>query len=441
MLVILLVAAALVSAQVYAIAYLAYLWVPALAAVFWRLRISLTQCPAPTCERVADGPSGEKTERSFVILISAHNEERVIGALLDSLARQHYPPAKRSVYVVANNCTDRTAAVVRGSEAATCLERTGGDVATKGAALGWLWERVSHKVSSCDCVVILDADNLVPPDFLRELNLAFDEGYQVVQSARCAKNAGDSWASQLDAISEALWNRLDQAGRMRLGLSATIAGSGTAFTRPVFDWLSGCKVHTLCEDIEWQARLMLAGIRVGYAERARLFDEKTSSPAQLGRQRERWVAGVALAACHYGPLLLGSGVWHKDIHRIVAGFGATKPPRSVLCALLGLLALLGIVRPESVALLPWPFWLGGLGSLGGYVLVGMAVDNARPRAYLALICAPLFLLMMVATFATGVLRASTLQWIPTVHERSVSIDEMEPGHRGADGSRTRARAK
>src|SRR5205814_5558996 len=133
----------------------------------------------------------------------AHNEEAVIGALLRSLALQQYPPGKQRVYVVANNCTDLTAAVVRGSGVAVCHERTNGDAATKGAALAWLWEQVAAAEASCDCVLVLDADNMVAPDFLHEMNAIFENGYWVVQSARCAKNAGDTWTSQLDAISEA----------------------------------------------------------------------------------------------------------------------------------------------------------------------------------------------------------------------------------------------
>lgn len=405
-------AALLVALQAYALVYLAYLWLPALAA----LRAARRKWPE--LEIVP------RKERSFAILVSAHNEEVVIGALLWSLALQQYPAGKRKVYVVANNCTDSTATIVRSTRFAVCLERSDGHLATKGAALAWLWERVAGEAWGCDCVLILDADNLVAPDFLQEMNWLFDRGFPVVQSARCAKNAGDSWASQLDAISEALWNRLDQAGRMELGWPATTAGSGTAFECSIFRWLVAGGVRGLCEDIEWQARLMREGIRVGYASKAKVYDEKTRKAGQLGRQRRRWVAGVALTARHYGLPLLASGLRSGDVRRLVAGFAATKPPRSLLLTLMGLMALGEALFPGVPGLLPWLFWAAALAVFGAYVLAGMALDHAGPRAYVALAFAPAFVALMLVAAVAGALRASKQQWVPTAHERGVTIDQL-----------------
>jgi cellulose synthase/poly-beta-1,6-N-acetylglucosamine synthase-like glycosyltransferase len=409
--------AVLVAVQSYALLYLAYLWVPAIAAVVGRRRgAGRTATPGDVIHR--------GVERSFAILVSAHNEASVVGSLLQSLANQAYPVDKRRIYVVANTCTDATPAVVRSSGVATCHERVGGGLATKGAALSWLWGRIAGDVADVDCVLILDADNVVPPGYLSEMNRAFDEGFRVVQSARCAKNAEDSWTSELDAISEALWNRLDQAGRMRLGLSATIAGSGMAFERQLFAWLVDEGGPGLLEDIEWQARLMLAGVRVGFAERARVYDEKTSRPGQLGRQRKRWVAGVAVAARRYAWPLLKSGLRSGDVGQLVAAFGVSKPPRSLLPVAAGALALGARRFPATAWLLPWQLWTSALASAGGYVLLGMALDGARPRSYLALLAAPAFAAGMVGVSLVGALQASKQRWIPTTHGRNVVIDEL-----------------
>ncbi|TAK35854.1 MAG: glycosyltransferase [Chloroflexota bacterium] len=403
----------LVIFQSYALLYLLYLWAPALAVLVGYRRGSAVRSVAPAIER------------SFAILIPAHNEETVVGSLLESLASQHYPAEKRRVYVVADNCTDSTAAVVHNSGVAACHERSAeGGQQTKGAALLSLWEWISVEMPDCDCVLILDADNLVDPDFLAEMNLVFEQGYRVVQSARCPKNADDSWISQMDAISEMLWNRLDQEGRARLGLSASVAGSGMAFERDVFEWLVGNGVPQLLEDAEWQARLMLSGTRVGYTARAKLYDEKTRGAEQLSRQRKRWVAGVAIGASRYGWRALVSGIRSVSVWQTTAGFGATKPPRSLLLSLCGLLAMIGGLFPTTPALLPWPFWIGALGSFAAYVLLGMVLDGARPRAYLALLCAPVFLLFMLRAFVAGGLRPSRERWIPTAHGRGITIDQL-----------------
>ena len=70
----------------------------------------------------------------FAVLVPAHNEERLIGACLDSLnaAAAH---ADAEVVVIADNCTDATAGVARG-RGATVLERVS-DERGKGYALEW----------------------------------------------------------------------------------------------------------------------------------------------------------------------------------------------------------------------------------------------------------------------------------------------------------------
>jgi cellulose synthase/poly-beta-1,6-N-acetylglucosamine synthase-like glycosyltransferase len=400
-----------IALQSYVILYLVYLWTPAIAA-----------CVASCREKIRRAPV--VCRRRFVIMLSAHNEEAVIGSLLDSLAAQRYPSDRYQVHIVANNCTDRTAAIVQASDLAVCHERLDGDLATKGAALSWLWQRVSAETTAGDVVLILDADNVVAPDFLDEMNQLFERGCRVVQSTRRAKNADDSWASQLDGISEALWNRLDQEGRMFLGLSATLAGSGMAFEREVFAWLMRDGAPGLLEDIEWQARLMLAKITVGYASRASVFDEKTSDISQVSRQRKRWVAGAAVAARQYGwPLLLES-IMSRDIRLAIAAFGVTKPPRSILFALLGLLLALAIAVPGTPGLLPWMWWMAMLGSIGLYIMLGMLLNRSRPRAYLALLLAPAFALLVIGAAIMGSLRPSRQRWIPTTHARAITIDQV-----------------
>jgi hypothetical protein len=199
-----------------------------------------------------------------------------------------------------------------------------------------------------------------------------------------------------------------------------------AFDRSVFDWLVGGGGQTpgLLEDIEWQARLMLADVSVGFAERARVYDEKTGRADQLGRQRKRWVAGIAIAARSYGLRLLGQGLRHASPRLLVAAFGVTKLPRSLLLAALLALGALGLVWPAAPSLLPAGVWLGLLGSMLLYVLGGMLLDGARPSAYRALACAPLFMAIMFGATFAGMLRASRQSWVPTTHQRGITADQL-----------------
>lgn len=107
-------------------------------------------------------PPATPTTR-FAILVPAHNEEKVLPLLLESLKKQQYPMELVRVYVVADNCTDRTAAVAK-ALGARVLERSS-SLRGKGYALKFGLDYVLH--TGCDAICIFDADNLVDPSFLQ----------------------------------------------------------------------------------------------------------------------------------------------------------------------------------------------------------------------------------------------------------------------------------
>ena len=53
----------------------------------------------------------------YGVIIPTRNEEAVVSALIDSIKRADYPKEKISIFVVAHNCTDKTAEVARASGA------------------------------------------------------------------------------------------------------------------------------------------------------------------------------------------------------------------------------------------------------------------------------------------------------------------------------------
>ncbi|MEP6776771.1 MAG: glycosyltransferase family 2 protein, partial [Chloroflexota bacterium] len=50
----------------------------------------------------------------FAILIPAHEEELVVGSLLESVNKLDYPRDLYTVHVVADHCSDHTAVIARG---------------------------------------------------------------------------------------------------------------------------------------------------------------------------------------------------------------------------------------------------------------------------------------------------------------------------------------
>ena len=173
-----------------------------------------------------------KPKNSFALIVSAHNEEVVIGNLVDSFNQIDYPKALYDVYVIADNCTDSTAKVAR-RHGANVYERFNKDKRGKGYPLEWMFDKLFKMKKKYDAIAIFDADNLVHKDFLTKINNKMCEGYEVVQCFIDTKNAKDSWVTESCEASLANTARRLQYGRDRLGLSAQLGGTGFALSTEI----------------------------------------------------------------------------------------------------------------------------------------------------------------------------------------------------------------
>jgi len=127
-------------------------------------------------------------------LIPAHNEEKVIANLVESLKKQNYPKDKFDIFVIADNCTDKTAEVARNA-GAIVYERTDPDHKTKGYAMQWFFNKKNEEKAEYDAVCVFDADNIVDKNFIKNMNKKLCQGEDVVQGYRDIKNPSDSWIS------------------------------------------------------------------------------------------------------------------------------------------------------------------------------------------------------------------------------------------------------
>ena len=109
-------------------------------------------------------PNHYQPQKKFSVIVPAHNEELVIGPLIDNLTSLNYPKELYDVFVIADNCTDSTASIAR-AHGALVYERTNHEQKGKGYALEWFFAKLYNSPKKYDAVVIFDADNLVPPIF------------------------------------------------------------------------------------------------------------------------------------------------------------------------------------------------------------------------------------------------------------------------------------
>ena len=252
------------------------------------------------------------TDHKYAVLIAARNEEVVIGNLIESIKDQKYDSSLVNVFVVADNCTDKTAEIAR-SLGATVYERFNKERVGKGYAMEYLLDRINadYGWDSFDGYFIFDADNVLDENYIAEMNKTFSQGYSIVTGYRNSKNYGDNWIS----AGYALWfireSRYLNNSRMLLGTSCAVSGTGFFFSRKVMESIHGWKFHLLTEDIEFSVDQIIKGQKIGFCAGAVLYDEQPVTFRQSWRQRLRWARGFLQVFMKYGfGLLKGIGKGH-----------------------------------------------------------------------------------------------------------------------------------
>ena len=252
-----------------------------------------------------DKPHQEIKGHRFAVLIAARNEEMVIGHLIESIHQQTYDRGDVSIFVVADNCTDKTAQKAR-ELGAIVYERFNEKEIGKGYALDFLLQQIKKDYSPFDGYFVFDADNILDPNYIEEMNQTFCDGYEIITSYRNSKNYGDNWISSGYAIwflwESAFLNR----GRMLSDKSCAISGTGFFFSQRILEKQGGWKCFLLTEDIQFTIENVLNGEKVGYCQNAIVYDEQPVVFKQSFRQRMRWVKGALQVLSRYsGKLIKG----------------------------------------------------------------------------------------------------------------------------------------
>ena len=254
--------------------------------IYWIYQLVISVC---SLIKVKDKPLVEDKEHKFMMIIPAHNEEKVIKELVDSLQNLDYNKNLYDIYVIADNCTDNTAQIAKDA-GAIVYERFDEKHKTKGFALQWFLQQKIEEDAPYDAFCIFDADNIVDKNFLKAMNKKLNQGEDVVQGYRDIKNPSDSWITAGYAIFYWTMNRFYHLARYNLGLSPLINGTGFMVK---FDVVKpdGWQTKTLTEDIEFSLKRIIAGKKLGWATDAIVYDEQPVGFKQSWSQRSRWTVG------------------------------------------------------------------------------------------------------------------------------------------------------
>jgi len=281
--------------------------------------------------------SVSKTERKFAVLIPGYKEDAVIVEVAKKALEQTYEKAKFDVIVIADSFEQETLKVLKALP--IILIEVSFETSTKSKALNAAMAQIGD---SYDVALILDADNIMESDFIHKMNLAFDQGFKVVQGHRMAKNTNTSFAI-LDAISEEVNNHIFRKGHRVLGFSSALIGSGMAFEYPFFKSTMENIKAIGGFDKELELILLRDGETIEYLHDALVLDEKVQKADVFANQRKRWLSAQFVYFKRFfwsgikALVLKGNVDFFDKVYQMIV------PPRVLLAGLVTVFALVSLV--------------------------------------------------------------------------------------------------
>ena len=288
-------------------------------------------------------------QSSFLILYPAYKEDAVIQHSVRQFLEQNYPKDLFQVAVISDHMKDDTNLQL--SQLPITLHTLTFDKSSKARALQYAMQ---HTEKSYDYVVILDADNVVLPDFLEQLNASCQKGYQAIQCHRCAKNS-DNNIAVLDGASEEINNTIFRKAHNTVGLSSALIGSGMCFA---FEWFKHHVdlLNSAVEDRELESHLLQEKVYIKFEENIHVFDEKVSNRDNFERQRLRWLNGqlqTLLIMLPNIPHAIATG----NINYIDKTIQQALIPRSILLVLIPIFSLIMLLLAPVWSIKWWALFL------------------------------------------------------------------------------------
>ncbi len=374
-----------------------------------------TYAPSSRTRRGGDSPTRAAT--NYVIVIPAHNEELIIENLLENLRALTYPRERYTICVVADNCTDGTAAIARAHEheGVRVYERNDDTRRGKGFALRWIFERIEVERLNYHACLVLDADAVVEANALDVFAQSLSQGAQAVQGRYLVLNPRASASSALRWVALALANHVRPLGRYTLGASASITGNGFCLTRELLQthpW----SAFGLAEDYQYYLSLVESGIRVHYALDAHIESAMPTTFQQMRTQDVRWESMGAgqTPARVIAWRLFGGWLRTRDARRLEALIELITPSLSLLGLYSALLVIAaGLLRE----LLPLAGALGLIVGLCLYVSSAFVLLHPPIAVYRALLFAPWFALRKAwIILVVSRRKRETSAWVRTSRE-------------------------
>ncbi len=377
-----------------------------LFALAYHYFLLLASIPAPAFK----GTTAEQQHR-FALAVPAHNEMVVIGQTVRAMLKMDYPRQLFDVYVVADHCRDQTAQEAR-SAGAICFKRSVEPSGRKGYALAWLLARILSSGREYDAIIVFDADSRLNKNFLQAMNEGLNSQIQVLQGQHVIIDTDKALFNRLATIDMRLNNRLRNRARHNLGSSCRLMGDAMCFSREILA-LHPWDTFSLTEDIEYGIQLLLAGIRIGYVEKAMSYGQAAGGWKQAKTQRLRWEGGVLNMRRRLAFRLIFQGIKQIRWPLLDRGIELMLPPYTILAAISVICLFLQLFLSPPFVFLSAN---GLLAVIAGWVLfpfLGLILDKAPKSLITALIFGPFYVVWRLWITAMAGFRGRGVQWVRT----------------------------
>ncbi|MDD2792821.1 MAG: glycosyltransferase [Sediminibacterium sp.] len=321
-------------------------------------------------------------EADYAIIVTAYEQTQLLHGVVRSLLQLRY--SNYLIYIVADKCdvtdlvfNDERVIVLRPEQTLASNTRSH-------------FYAINRFKRPHERLVIIDSDNITDPDFLLRLNQYFDQGFEAVQGLRAAKNLDTMYAC-LDGARDIYYHFYDGKVLFSIGSSATLSGSGMAFTVQLFkDCLGHIDITGAGFDKILQRQIVNRGYRIAFAEKAIVYDEKTSQSDQLVNQRARWI-NTWFRYFSFGFGLVGKGLLRFNFNQVLFGLILLRPPLFMFLLLSVACLLVNLLISPLIALI----WLFGLLLFVAGFMISLWMNHTDSRIYRSLLGIPKFIFFQV----------------------------------------------
>ncbi|WP_221391795.1 glycosyltransferase [Dyadobacter sp. NIV53] len=318
----------------------------------------------------------------YAIIVTAYEQTQQLNAVVDSLLKLRY--TNYHIYIVADKCDISN---LRFPEKSVLLLRP---EQTLGSNTRSHFYAIKNFIRPHSHLTIIDSDNLAESNYLDELNVYFNQGFEAVQGVRKAKNLNSTYAC-LDAARDIYYHFYDGKILFGAGSSATLAGSGMAFTTDLYQKCLGhLDVTGAGFDKVLQDGIVSRGYQIAFAENAVVYDEKTSGTDQLVNQRARWI-NTWFKYFSLGFRILFKGIVNFNWNQFLFGLVLLRPPLFIFLLLSGFFLIINLFFSPLISV----FWFTALCVFVAGFYISLRKSETEPRIYQSLVNIPRFIAFQV----------------------------------------------